>query len=250
MDTSTTHDGLYVVQANLSASKASQYVKTIMHDTVSLDASGGATHVLQLRLVYNQVGPVYGYDTYHDYVRIYVPPNSQFLWGDGFDTGIPFCGGSYQQCPQTGVYPQDELLCPAGQFQAGAAAPTLTDPDGSHWHPLDTLGPPTDLVSDEPGRGMFGGWVIVPKNCTMTVTVSWYVPPMGAAPYTLLVQRQAGTFPELDLTILPTPGNCVALKTTGLYFDGIMVEDMSFTANSYNPLPHSTSTTCYPQPGA
>src|SRR2546428_11973964 len=40
IDHSTTHDGLYVVQANLSASKASQYVKTIMHDTVSLDAQG------------------------------------------------------------------------------------------------------------------------------------------------------------------------------------------------------------------
>jgi Protein of unknown function (DUF4012) len=247
IDRSTTHDGLYVVQANLSASKASQYVKTIMHDTVSLDAGGGATHVLQLRLVYNQVGPVYGYDTYHDYVRIYVPPNSQFLWGDGFDTGIPLCGGRYQQCPQTGVYPKGELLCPAGQFQPGAAAPAITDPDGGHWHPLDTIGPPTNLKSDEPGRAMFGGWVIVPKNCTMTVTVSWYVPPLGSAPYTLLVQRQAGTFPELDLTILPTPGNCAMLQTTGLHVDDIMGEDLSFTVNSVKSLPHAVST-CYPQP--
>ncbi len=247
LDRSTAHDGLYVVQANLSASKASQYVKTIMHDTVSLDAAGGAAHVLQLRLAYNQIGPVYGYDTYRDYVRIYVPPNSRFLWGDGFDTGIPLCGGRYQQCPQTGVYPHDELLCPAGQFQPGAAAPSIADPDGGHWHPLDTIGSPTNHVSDEPGRAMFGGWVIVPKNCTMTVTVSWYVPPMGASPYTLLVQRQAGIFPELDLTVLPTPGNCAALRTTGLHFDGIMGQDMSFTANSFEPLPHA-ALTCYPQP--
>jgi hypothetical protein len=249
LDRSTTHDGLYVVQANLSASKASQYVKTIMHDTVSLDASGGATHVMQLRLVYSEVGPIFGYDTYHDYVRIYVPANAQFLWGDGFDTGIPLCGGRYQQCPLTGAYPQGELLCPAGQFQAGGAAPTLNDPNGSYWHHLDTVGPPTNLMSDEPGRAMFGGWVIVPKNCTMTVTVSWYVPPMGNAPYSLLVQRQAGVFPELDLTVLPTPGNCSKLKTTGLHFDGIMNEDMSFTINRFNPLPHATSVTCYPQPG-
>src|SRR5436305_1208953 len=82
IDRSTTHDGLYVVQANLSASKASQYVKTIMHDTVMLDASGGATHLFQLRLVYNQIGQVYGYDTYRDYVRVYVPPGSRLLWGD------------------------------------------------------------------------------------------------------------------------------------------------------------------------
>ena len=246
IDRSTTQDGLYVVQANLSASKASQYVKTIMHDAVSLDAGGGATHVLQLRLVYNQIGPVYGYDAYRDYVRIYVPPNSTFLWGDGFDTGIPLCGAYLQQCPQTGVYPKDELLCPAGQFQPGAKAPSINDPDGGRWRPLDTIGPPTNLKSDEPGRAMFGGWVIVPKNCTMTVTVSWYVPPLGTAPYTLLVQRQAGTFPELDLTILPTPGNCAALKTTGLHVDDIMGEDMSFTVNSLKSSTHTVS--CYSQP--
>jgi hypothetical protein len=249
VDRSTSHDGLYVVQADLSASKASQYVKTIMHDTVTLDAHGGATHVLQLRLVYNQIGRVYGYDTYRDYVRIYVPPTSKFLWGDGFDTGTPLCGGPYQRCPQTGVYPHDELLCPTGLFQPGAAAPSIADPDGGHWHPLDTVGPPTSLKSDEPGRSMFGGWVIVPKNCSMTVTVSWYVPPMGTTPYTLLVQRQAGTFPELDLTILPTPGDCTMLKTTGLHFDGLMGEDMSFTTKSFNATSQTSSTACYPQPG-
>ena len=132
IDRSTTHDGLYVVQANLSASKASQYVKTIMHDTVTLDASGGATHLFQLRLVYNQIGQVYGYDTYRDYVRVYVPPGSRLLWGDGFDTGVPLCGGAYTQCSPTGIYPRNELVCPLGQYQAGAAAPSLTDPDGEY----------------------------------------------------------------------------------------------------------------------
>src|SRR5258708_11130841 len=63
VDRSTTHDGLFVVQANLSASKASQYVQTIMHDTGTLDANGGASPALQLRLVYNQSLPVYGSDT-------------------------------------------------------------------------------------------------------------------------------------------------------------------------------------------
>src|SRR5205085_8874666 len=63
LDRSTTHDGLFVVQANVSASKASQFVRTILHDTVTLDSQGGATHLLQMRLVYSQVGPVYGYDT-------------------------------------------------------------------------------------------------------------------------------------------------------------------------------------------
>lgn len=247
VDRSLTHDGLYVVQANLSASKASQYVKTILHDTVTLDSNGGATHTLQMRLVYNQLGPVYGYDTYHDYVRVYVPPNSKFLWGNGFDTGQPLCGGTYGDCPPNGVYPGGELTCPTGQYQPGAEAPTFTDESGADWHPLDTIGPPTSLTSDESGRAMFGGWVIVPKNCTMTVSLSWYVPPMPQNPYTLLVQRQAGTFPELDLTILPSPGNCSALRTTGLHFDAVLGEDASFTTQTFSA--KNQSKDCYPQQG-
>ena len=89
---------------------------------------------------------------------------------------------------------------------------------------------------------MFGGWVVVPKNCTMNVTLSWYVPPMGKN-YSLLVQRQAGTFPELDLTILPTPGDCASMGIADLHFDAIMGEDMSFVPA------HIRSTNCYPQPG-
>jgi hypothetical protein len=249
VDRSTTHDGLYVVQANISASKASQFVRTIIHDTVTLNTDGGATHVMQLRLVYNQLGPVYGYDAYHDYLRVYVPPTSKFLWGDGFDTGTPLCGASYVACSQNGVYPKNELQCPTGQYQPGASAPSLSDEDGGRWHPLDTVGPPTNFQSDEPGRVMFGGWVVVPKNCTMTVTLSWYVPPTGhTTPYALLVQRQAGTFPELDLTILPTPGNCSVLKTAGQYFDGILGEDTPFALKTMAARANVRSS-CYPQPG-
>ena len=248
VDRSPFHDGLYVVQANVSASKASQYVRTILHDTVTLDSSGGATHLLQMRLVYDQLGPVYGYDTYHDYIRVYVPPASKYLWGDGFDTGVPLCGAYLGDCPQHDVYPRDELLCPSGLFQPGAQAPSIADEDGGRWHPLDTVGPPTNFTSDEAGRNMFGGLVIVPKNCTMTVTLSWYVPPSGTNnPYALLVQRQAGTFPELDLTILPTPGNCGTLDTPGLHFDAVLGEDTSFSLKTISPTA-GTRAGCYPQP--
>ena len=245
IDRSTSHDGLYIVQQNLSASKASQYVKTSMQDTVTLDARGGATHLLQLRLIYNQIGPVYGYDTYRDYVRVYVPPSAHLLYGEGFDTGTPLCGGPYVSCPPGGVYSGGQLTCPTGLYQPGAHAPNISDPDGGSWGPLDTIGPPTSLKSDEAGRAMFGGWVVVPKNCTMNVTLSWYVPPAGNSRYSLLVQRQAGMFPELDLTILPTPGDCAALRLTPFHFDGVMGEDMSFTPTVW----HSGPAGCYPQPG-
>lgn len=246
MDRSTTHDGFYVVQENLSVSKASQYVQTVMHDTVTLNSQGGATHVLQIRLVYNQDGPVYGYDTYYDYLRVYVPPNSQLLSGDGFATDQPLCGGSYGNCPVNGPYPGGELTCPAGQYQPGAAPPYLTGSDGATWQPLHTLGGPSNTDSDEPGRAMYGGWVVVPKNCTMNVTLSWYVPPMSQQPYTLLVQRQAGTFPELDLSIVPSgAASCTSLHLAGLHFDGILVEDSSFTP----ALTHAPERECYSSQG-
>lgn len=243
LDRSTTHDGLYVVQANVSASKASQYVRTSLHDVVTLDASGGATHVMQMQLAYTQLGPVYGLDTYRDYVRIYVPPSAKLLWGDGFDTGKALC----ITCDPNGVYPHSELVCPTGLYHAGASAPMIGDPYVGQWHPIDTIGPPTNLSSDEPGRAMFGGYVVVPKNCTMLVTLSWYVPPMGYGTYNLLVQRQAGTFPNLDLTVLPTPGNCTQLATSGQHFTGVLTQDASFSlARSYKP---GDANACYPQPG-
>lgn len=248
LDRSTTHDGLFVVQQNLSASKASQYVQTLQHDTVTLDSAGGATHVLQLRLVYNQAGPVYGYDTYQDYLRVYVPPNSKLLSGDGFATGTPLCGGVYGDCPVNGVYPDGELSCPAGQYQPGAEPPSFADPSGTTWQPLQTIGGPTNTTSDEPGRAMYGGWVIVPKNCTMNVTLSWYVPPLSQKPYSLLVQRQAGTYPELDLTIVPNAADCTQLQTAGLHFDNILTQDTSFTVPPYKST-GARAQSCYPQSG-
>src|SRR5260370_13034964 len=86
IDRSTTHDGMYVVQTNISASKASQYVQTNIHDTITLDSADGATHFMQLRLVYNQLVPVYGYDGYRDYIRVSVPPTCELLTRNAFTT--------------------------------------------------------------------------------------------------------------------------------------------------------------------
>jgi hypothetical protein len=75
---------------------------------------------------------------------------------------------------------------------------------------------------------MFGGWVVIPKNCTMTISLSWYVPAMGTMPYTLLVQRQASTFPLLNLIVRPAEGACGNI-TAPLTFDGELDEDTEFT---------------------
>jgi hypothetical protein len=124
----------------------------------------------------------------------------------------------------------------------------LGDPYAGRNHPLDTLGPPTNFASDEPGRAMFGGWAVVPKNCTLTITLSWFVPRLGPGPYSLLVQRQSATFPDLDLTILPTPGDCAALKTPGIHFEGVLSGvDPTFTGKTFDPKTRNGAG-CYPQP--
>ncbi|HCI81697.1 MAG TPA: hypothetical protein DHW02_18625, partial [Ktedonobacter sp.] len=253
IDRSTTHDGLFVVQANISANKASQYVQTILHDTVTLDAKGGATHMLQMRLAYRQVGQVYGPDTYHDYVRIYVPPSSQFLWGNGFEqVGQPLCSApaGLGACSTYDPYGDGDLMCPAGQsdpYVETAQLPNFDSYIGLN-HPLNKEGPPTNMTSDEPQRAMYGGWVIIPKNCTLTVSLSWYVPPMGNAPYSLLVQRQSGTYPLVDVTILPAPGACATLHTTGKHFDAVLERDATYSIQGNNAEQGSGSG-CYVQPG-
>jgi hypothetical protein len=243
IDRSNTHDGLLIVQANVSASKASQYVQTIVHDTVKLDAQGGATHTLQMHLIYNQLGPVYGLDTYRDYIRFYVPESSRLLSGDGFDTGVPLCGGPLAACSPNGVYSHQELVCPTGEYDAGAAAQMIDDPYAGAWHPIDQIGPPDNTKSDEPGKAMFGGYVVIPKNCSMTVSLSWHVPPLSHGSYDLLFQRQAATFPSLDLTVLPPSGTCASNGTTGLHYNGIITQDSAFELKS-TPISQSNSTTC------
>ena len=248
IDRSTGHDGLYVVQSNVSVSKASQYVRTNLQDTVTLDAAGGATHVMKLRLAYTQIGPVWGWDTYRDYVRVYVPPNARFLWGEGFDTGFahPFCTTTCRP----DVFGDGTLLCPAGN-QSWWAPWWVDDPLGTEAaHAINRTGPPTNMSSDETGRAMYAGWVIVPKNCNLTVSLSWYVPPTGHHPYTLLVQRQSSTLPTLDLTILPSAANCRVLQTGGLHFSGVSGdEDRTFVLPVEQTKGKNAGIYCYPQTG-
>jgi Protein of unknown function (DUF4012) len=211
MNRSTRNDGLYIVQDNLSSSKASMYVNTSINDTIVLDASGGAQHTMQVTLDYQQKGDVYGFDTYRDYVRVYVPTGSQFTSGYGFDQiGRPWCGSDvgYGVCASD-VYGDGSMICPANTTE-GYATWIIGDPYYQYLHPVDRIGAPTNFTSDETGLAMYGGWVVVPKNCTMTFKLSWYAPATSNHPYSFLIQRQASTSPSLNLTIQPAPGTCSA----------------------------------------
>ncbi|HLL78283.1 MAG TPA: DUF4012 domain-containing protein, partial [Ktedonobacteraceae bacterium] len=228
MSTFTNSDGFMVVQANISISKASQYVQTTYQDNIALDPQGGATHTLTITLNYQQTGPVYGQDTYADYIRVYAPQNAQFLSGDGFDTGRSLCtpsggkGGTGNPPsptqPPTGTtppssgceqyassYPSSLRYCPDGNYNLSGPNSFVPGKGFMPW-PIDALGAPTEMTSDLPGRAMWGGLTVTPKNCTSTITLSWYVPNVvkhkaGQPLYSVLVQKQGGYVPSVQITI-------------------------------------------------
>jgi hypothetical protein len=250
MSTFSKQDGFMVVQSNISISKASQYVHTTEQDNVSFDAQGGAYHNLTITLNYKQTGPVYGYDTYADYIRVYAPANAQLQGGDGFDSGKPLCitkpptsstGGQPTPPPVNGTgatpptgdqcaqyassFPSNARYCPNGNYSLGLRGL------GSTW-PVDSLGGPTELTTDLPGRAMWGGLTLTPKNCISTITIQWYVPHAvkqiaGHPSYSILVQKQGGYIPTVQLSVdtSAVPG----LKP--LNFQGDIVADRLFTVS-------------------
>src|SRR2546430_3573206 len=203
-----------VVQSNISVSKASQYVHTTEQDNISFDAQGGAYHNLTIKLDYKQTGPVYGFDTYADYIRVYAPANAQLQGGSGFDNGRALCvanpptkgiGGHGNKCPSNtsslyaSSFSSTSRYCPNGNYSLGLRV------GGSTW-PVDSLSGPTELTTDLPGRAMWGGLTLTPKNCSSTITLQWYVPHAmknisGQSPYSILVQKQGGYIPTVQITI-------------------------------------------------
>ena len=230
MSSFSKQDGFMVVQANISINKASQYVHTTYQDAISLDAQGGATHSLTITLDYQQKGPVYGQNTYADYIRVYAPADAVFQSGDGFDTGKPICsapkgpsstgqGGTGGKgvkppppkpgpppCSQAAAsFPSNERYCPDGNYNLSGPNSFVPGKGFMPW-PVDSLGPPTQMTSDLPGRAMWGGLTVTPMNCTSTITLSWYVPNAvkhihGQPLYSLLVQKQGGYVPTVQISI-------------------------------------------------
>ncbi len=229
MNTFSNVDGFMVVQSNISISKASQDVQTTEQDNVILDSQGGATHNLTITLNYQQTKPIYSvYNTYADYIRVYAPANAQLIGGSGFDTGKALCvatstgttgtGGNPKPPTNTGTTnppppgcsqfdhssPSDARYCPSGNYSMGQRG-WVPGKGWSNWS-VDALGGPTELTSDLPGRAMWGGLTVTPKNCYSYITLSWYVPNVvkhvaGQPVYSVLVDKQGGYVPVVQISI-------------------------------------------------
>lgn len=258
IDTTGGVDSFFLVQANTSVAKSSEYVNVVENDDVTLDAQGGATHNLTVTMKYDPKGNVYGYPTYSDYVRLYVPSGAELQYADGFDSGQPMCWTAPHNNPTAtkpdkfktvpdctaNPYPNGELSCPPGFYGPGNKAPSLTTgSDGNTPWALDGVGEPTATTSDMPGQSMWGGWVFIPQYCTATLFISWHVSnvaapsknvPSANAPYTLLVQRQSGTFFEAQVTIHPAQGVAAQGKSTSS-FDTTISGNLFLTLGAHAP---------------
>lgn len=66
----TAGDDLFVVDANIGATKANNFILNTMKDVVTVDTRGNAVHRLTLSYAWTVPGQVYSNNTYLDYVRI------------------------------------------------------------------------------------------------------------------------------------------------------------------------------------
>ena len=108
-------DGIFVVDANITPSKANKYLNTAVNDQVSIDNSGNATHHTTIKFTWTAPGltgsDFYGSTLYKAYVRVYMPPKSVLHTQDGWapnDSGTAlgraFRGGYFNlEYPQTGT---------------------------------------------------------------------------------------------------------------------------------------------------
>jgi len=82
-----TGDSFLVVDANIAANTANQFITNTLDDRVTIDGSGNATHHTTIRYAWLKNGSVFGSALYRDYVRIYVPPGSSLQEQQGWQSG-------------------------------------------------------------------------------------------------------------------------------------------------------------------
>src|SRR5260221_3387177 len=79
-------DSLFVVDANISPSKANSLITNGLNDQVAIDEKGNAIHHTTIRYAWVSKGPAYGSDIYRDYVRVYVPSGSVVQMQNGWQS--------------------------------------------------------------------------------------------------------------------------------------------------------------------
>ena len=203
MDTTPRVDGYALVQANVSAAKSTPYVAVTQRDDITLDAQGGALHQLTITLRNDPQGPIYGYPTYRDYIRIYVPPQARYISGSGFDQLKPMCSVAPPTPPEPtptpgpSPTPTPTVVATPTPMPTVVATPTpmpTSSPQSGSLPPI--VGAALMVKTTPPPQGL--------PQCSATPYASGdracpaqaYSPPTGAA-FTVLASGNA-TVPMLD----------------------------------------------------
>jgi hypothetical protein len=127
----TAGDGLLVVDANITATKANYFLTNTLQDQVTLDARGDALHHTTITSAWTRPSPAYyGNPIYGDYLQVYAPPGSSLLSQKGWQP--------------RGAFPEHGRQVWAGYIQLtfGASrsitltwqAPNVALHDRSGWH--------------------------------------------------------------------------------------------------------------------
>ncbi len=79
-------DHLFLVDANVAASKANDFIVNTVHDQVTIDEHGNAFHHTTITYAWTLAGQNYGNQLYQDYLRIYVPSGSTLSTQNGWQS--------------------------------------------------------------------------------------------------------------------------------------------------------------------
>lgn len=78
-------DSLFVVDANVNADKANEFITYTMQDQITIDTSGNAVHHTTLSYAWVLPGQDYGSPVYEDVVHVYVPSGSTLQAQSGWN---------------------------------------------------------------------------------------------------------------------------------------------------------------------
>ncbi len=174
-------DYLSMVSANIGGGKSDRVIQDAADLTLTVSAAGTLQQTLRFRRTHaGRPGAPFVGVTNISYLRFYVPAGSVLLSAKGFTPSLALMKKSAHEEDQAEPVPlQDDLRV---QERAGAGS-------------IDPVS--RTRITSEFGKTVFGNWLVVDPGNTAEVELTYQlpftVPPGDAlAPYTLLVQKQAG----------------------------------------------------------
>lgn len=175
-------DYLMLVNTNISGGKTDAVIdQTVSHQLV-IDRNGQATATVEITRVHNgQAGVTWTGVKNIDYMRLYVPSGSALLEATGFISPDP----KLLKWPDPDYQPDTDLTQIEGQVIIDERSNTR--------------------INQEFGKTVFGNWVQVEPGQSATVKFVYRLPFLikpenivnYSFPYSLFIQRQAGSFDTL-----------------------------------------------------